>query len=110
MDRLKHLMTEIGFVDIKEVLFKWPINRWPREKRFKELGEWSRLNTDDLLEGLSMALFTRCLGWTPQEVGVFLVDARKDLNNPKIHAYWSMYAPHPRLVFDNMPTNALLAV
>jgi hypothetical protein len=90
-DRLKHLMAEVGFVDVKETPFKWPTNRWPKEKRFKDLGEWSNLNTANLLNGLSMALFTRCLGWTPEEVNVFLVDVRKDLNNPKIHAYWSMY-------------------
>ncbi|RSL46400.1 hypothetical protein CEP54_013863 [Fusarium duplospermum] len=90
IDKLKDMMAEIGFVDIKEVPFKWPINRWPKEKKFKELGEWSKFNTDDLLEGLSMALFTRCLGWTSEEVNVFLVEARKDLNNPRIHAYWSI--------------------
>ncbi|KAH7115544.1 S-adenosyl-L-methionine-dependent methyltransferase [Dactylonectria macrodidyma] len=95
-DRLKHLMAGVGFVDVKETPFKWPTNRWPKEKRFKELGEWSNVNTDDLLEGLSMALFTRCLGWTPEEVSVFLVDVRKDLNNPKIHAYWSIRSVYGR--------------
>lgn len=94
-NRMKHLMTEVGFVDVKETPFKWPSNRWPKEKRFKDLGEWSNLNTADLLDGLSMALFTRCLGWTPEEVNVFLVDVRKDLNSPKIHAYWSMYFLSP---------------
>jgi hypothetical protein len=98
-NRLKHIMTEIGFVDVKETPFKWPSNHWPKEKRFKILGEWSNLNTVNLLNGLSMALFTRCLGWTPEEVNVFLVDVRKDLNNPKIHAYWSMYfLPPPFLL------------
>ncbi|KAH8654712.1 S-adenosyl-L-methionine-dependent methyltransferase [Ilyonectria robusta] len=95
-DRLKHLMAELGFVDVKETPFKWPTNRWPKEKRFKELGEWSNVNTDDLLEGVSMALFTRCLDWTPEEVSVFLVDVRKDLNNPKIHAYWSIRSVYGR--------------
>ncbi|EGU86446.1 hypothetical protein FOXB_03036, partial [Fusarium oxysporum f. sp. conglutinans Fo5176] len=93
-NRLKHIMTEIGFVDVKETPFKWPSNHWPKEKRFKDLGEWSNLNTVNLLNGLSMALFTRCLGWTPEEVNVFLVDVRKDLNNPKIHAYWSICLNH----------------
>lgn len=91
MNRLGKLMTEVGFVEVDEKPFKWPINRWPKEKRFKELGEWSKSNTTDLVEGLTMALFTRVLGWTAEEVQVFLVDVRKDLNNPKIHAYWSMY-------------------
>ncbi|EXK79194.1 hypothetical protein FOQG_16184 [Fusarium oxysporum f. sp. raphani 54005] len=90
-DRLSHLMAEVGFVEVKETPFKWPTNRWLKERKYKELGEWSNLNTSDLLDGLSMALFTRCLGWTPEEVRVFLIDVRRDLNNPKVHAYWSMY-------------------
>lgn len=106
-NRFKPLMAEVGFVDIKEKPFKWPINRWPKDKRFKELGEWSKLNTEGLLEGLSMALFTRCLGWTAEEVSVFLVDVRKDLNDPKIHAYWSMYSPPPHFCFQY--ANTLLA-
>ncbi|KAF9768162.1 hypothetical protein IL306_014570 [Fusarium sp. DS 682] len=91
LNRLGDLMTEVGCVEVEEKQFKWPTNRWPKEKKSKELGEWSNLNTSDLLEGLSMALFTRFLGWTPEEVRVFLIDVRKDLNNPKVHAYWSMY-------------------
>ncbi|KAH7116277.1 S-adenosyl-L-methionine-dependent methyltransferase [Dactylonectria macrodidyma] len=78
-NQLKHLIAEVGFVNIKETPFKWPTNRWPKEKRFKELREWSNMNTDDLLKGLSMALFTR-----------------KDLNNPKIHAYWSIRSVYGR--------------
>ncbi len=42
------------------------------------------------LEGLSMAIFTRALGWTQQETEVFLVDVRKDLKDTRIHAYWQM--------------------
>ncbi|KAH6983724.1 S-adenosyl-L-methionine-dependent methyltransferase [Ilyonectria destructans] len=32
-DRFKYLMAEVGFVDVKETPFKWPTNRWPKEKR-----------------------------------------------------------------------------
>jgi hypothetical protein len=42
------------------------------------------------LEGLSMALFTRILGWTKEETDVFLAGVRKDMKNTKIHAYWNM--------------------
>ena len=37
------------------------------------------------LEGFSMALFTRVLGKSPDEVQVFLMDVRKELRDPKIH-------------------------
>ncbi|RMI95818.1 hypothetical protein BHE90_017393 [Fusarium euwallaceae] len=94
--QLRHIMANVGFIDIEETPFKWPTNRWPKEKRFKELGAWNNVNAQDSLEGLSIALFTRCLGWTPEEVGVFLVDVRKDLNNPGIHAYGSIRSVYGR--------------
>lgn len=42
------------------------------------------------LSGLSMALFTRVLGWTPEELEVFLVDVRKEMKNTKVHVYFLM--------------------
>jgi hypothetical protein len=42
------------------------------------------------LEGLSVALFTRVLGWSKEELDVFLEDVRKDMKNTKYHAHWNM--------------------
>lgn len=43
------------------------------------------------LEGLSVGLFTRVLGWSRESVDVFLAEVRKDLSNTAIHAYWPVY-------------------
>jgi hypothetical protein len=40
--------------------------------------------------GISMALFTRGLGWSVEELEVFLVDVRREMKSTKIHAYWNM--------------------
>lgn len=40
--------------------------------------------------GISLAFFTRGLGWTVEELEVFLVKVRKDMKNSQIHAYWPM--------------------
>lgn len=42
------------------------------------------------LEGLSLALLTRGLGWDKERVLAYLTAVRKDLYDPKIHAYWPM--------------------
>lgn len=42
------------------------------------------------LQGISLALFTRGLGWTAEELEVFLVDVRKDMKNTTIRAYYPM--------------------
>ena len=38
------------------------------------------------LEGFSLVLFTRILGWSPEEVQVMLSKVRKDLEDRSIHA------------------------
>ena len=41
----------------------------------------------DALEPISMALFTRVLGMSAQEVQAILVGRRKDIMNPNLHLY-----------------------
>ena len=43
------------------------------------------------VQGLTLALFTRLLEWTPEQVEVFLVDIRKEFKDRRIHAYWPVY-------------------
>ncbi|KAI8660012.1 hypothetical protein NCS56_01219800 [Fusarium sp. Ph1] len=86
-DQLATIMKQVGFIDVVETRFKWPINRWPKEKKYKELGAWNNQNASQVLESATLAPFTRVLGWSTEEVNLFLVGVRKDLNNPDIHAY-----------------------
>jgi hypothetical protein len=86
----KNYLAAAGFVDIVEVQQKWPTNPWPRDRKFKELGAWACANIAGGLDGLSLAYFTRGLGWSTEETRVFCAHTRKDLQNPKIHAYWPM--------------------
>ena len=41
----------------------------------------------DALEPVRMALFTRILGMSAQEVQAILVEPRKDIMNPNLHLY-----------------------
>ncbi|KAE8443785.1 hypothetical protein EG329_001379 [Mollisiaceae sp. DMI_Dod_QoI] len=91
----KPWMEEIGFVDVEEKLLHFPINTWPRDLHLKKLGLWFQ---HDLLEGLNStrAILTRGLGWSNEEVEVFLVNVRKDINNRKVHAYVVMHVVYGR--------------
>jgi hypothetical protein len=55
-----------------------------------QIGAWQAENFTSGLSGLSMALFTRALGWTAEELEVFLVDVRKSMKDTKIHGYYPM--------------------
>ena len=51
---------------------------------------WNLINMGGNLEGLSLMLFTRGLGWSVEEVLVLVALVRKDLANRQFHAYWPM--------------------
>lgn len=92
----KEQMEAQGFVDVVETIYRWPTNRWPKDKKYKELGMWNHENIVPSLEGITMGLFTRVLGWEKQEVEVFLVDVRKEMKDTKIHAYFPIYVVYGR--------------
>ncbi|KAF4948636.1 hypothetical protein FGADI_9540 [Fusarium gaditjirri] len=83
----KSMMQKAGFVNIVERHFKWPLNAWAKDPYYKEIGAWSFANLDGGLEGLTLALFTRGMKWTREETIVFCAEVRKQLRDPKIHAY-----------------------
>ncbi|KAH7133504.1 S-adenosyl-L-methionine-dependent methyltransferase [Dactylonectria macrodidyma] len=96
--RYKDLLADVGFVNVEEVPHKWPMNAWSQEPKLKELGAWGNVNLVGGAQGLSLALFTRVLGWNVDELEVFLADVRKDLCNKKLHGYWRVnvvYAQKP---------------
>ncbi|PNH59500.1 hypothetical protein VD0002_g8053 [Verticillium dahliae] len=86
----KTLMERVGFEDVVETVYKWPTNRWPRDKHYKEIGTWAFANMDQALEPSTMVPLTRALGWTYEEVLVLVSKARNVLKDPSVHAYWPM--------------------
>ncbi|SPQ22703.1 5c773073-8df8-4bee-afad-dc7142566297 [Thermothielavioides terrestris] len=85
----QHLI-DAGFQNVTKVEFKWPINGWPSDAKYKEVGEWNLVNITQALQALSLMLFTNVLGWSVVEVETLLAQVRKDLKNRATHAYWPM--------------------
>ncbi|KAF4986725.1 hypothetical protein FGRMN_10702 [Fusarium graminum] len=94
--RIKDVLSKVGFEDITEAKFKWPTNSWPKDKKHKQLGLWNNENAKSFLEAVAIAPLTRALGWSREEVIVFLTQVRKELKDPKIHAYWPIISVYGR--------------
>lgn len=77
-----------------------PLGIWPKEKQLKEVGAFNHIQLREGVEGFSLALFTRILGWTADEVQVLLSKVRKDLDNRNIHAQNDMH-----IVWGRKPMN-----
>ncbi|KAK0114266.1 hypothetical protein ONS95_013763 [Cadophora gregata] len=89
-------LQRVGYTDVTVKHFIWPMNRWPKDEKYKELGTWNCENFTAGVSGFSLALYTRVLGWTPEQLEVFLVDVRKEMKDTKIHSYWPIYTIYAR--------------
>ncbi|KAL8409210.1 hypothetical protein RB594_007597 [Gaeumannomyces avenae] len=90
------MMRQAGFVDVVQLPYTWPMNRWPRDQRLKQIGRWNEENFVEGCEAMSMALLTRHLGWTREEVVDFSARVRADIADSRKHAYFPLYVTYGR--------------
>ncbi|KAI9701939.1 MAG: hypothetical protein M1836_001283 [Candelina mexicana] len=90
-NKLKRWYEEAGFVDVQEHVFKLPVNPWPRETHYKDIGRMCELCWSDGIQGFTLAYFSRVLGWSKEEIEVYLVNVRKSLKDRRVHAYHKVY-------------------
>lgn len=84
-------MRDAGFVDIVEKKYNWAIGSWIRLEEQKLQATWWMQNFLDGIHGWSMAIITRGMGWTPEEVEILLEEVRNDVKNYRnVHAYVQM--------------------
>ncbi|CAL3966162.1 unnamed protein product [Diplocarpon coronariae] len=87
----KEQLIAAGFEEVEEVIYKWPMNNWPRDPKLKEIGMWTLEHSASAIPTLSLAIFTRVLGWTLEELNIFLIDVMKETKNTSFHTYWAIY-------------------
>ncbi|KIW30060.1 uncharacterized protein PV07_05837 [Cladophialophora immunda] len=91
VESVRRIMIETGFVDVEETPYIWPMSPWKKDPTLKKIGVWTYHNFTTSLSGISLALFTRGLAWTADELEAFLIDVRKDMRNTRYHAFWPIY-------------------
>jgi hypothetical protein len=85
----KRWMEEAGLKNIMQKTFYWPINPWAKGQYYKQIGHLFRDNLLNGLEGISMKVMGMA-GWQPEEIQVFLVGLRKEIEDSDMHAYLPM--------------------
>jgi hypothetical protein len=61
-DHAKDYITDAGFVDIKETVYKVPIGGWSSDPKSKEIGRWNLLQINQGLEGFALFILSSVLG------------------------------------------------
>jgi hypothetical protein len=96
LSRFKTIMEEVGFENVVERRDRWPFNSWPRDAPYKKLGAFMKVNTEVGCENISMAWFTRVLGWTRAETLNFCLSIRREVQDTRVHAYFPIYIVYGR--------------
>lgn len=86
--RWKGWFEDRGFCNVTQRVFKLPFNPWAADPRLKILGAWEMENLLGGLEAMVSRMFQKGLGWTRDEVTVFLEHLKREITNPGFHGYW----------------------
>lgn len=84
-------MQEAGFEQVQEHILKLPLGPWAKDLRLKHCGWLEMINMVDGVDAMTKMLFTRALGWSPEELEVFLADIRTEARSKHIHSYYHLY-------------------
>ncbi|CVL06217.1 related to methyltransferase [Fusarium mangiferae] len=80
-------MREAGFCDIEERDFKNPVGRWPKDPKYRSGGQFMQAAFEQDAQGTVLHMDTT-LGWTEEEVTVFISHFRREIRSSKIHSYF----------------------
>jgi hypothetical protein len=89
-EKIRAAMEEAGFKDITVLDLKLPIGVWPADPRLQEAGKFGLGAMLQGLQGISLAIFTRYLGWQVEEMEILLAQVRSEWRRRRVHSYWPM--------------------
>jgi len=86
----KKMLEEAGFEAVVETKYRYPHSPWAKDAKLSELGRWTQAGTLQGVEAMSLALFTRVLGWSQEETLLFCTQVRNDLQSTRVHGIWDL--------------------
>lgn len=92
----KDALLATGFEEVVYRLIKIPIGIWAKEESRKEIGVYMRQQLVEGGESISLAVLTRFLGWSKEEVDLLLAGFRRDLRVGRYHGYSNLHVTYGR--------------
>ena len=85
----KRWFEEIGFEDIVERRFFWPLSPWAKGDYYKTVASFFQEDMLRGVEGISLKVLGY-LGWSATEMQDFLAKVKADMRDTSVHAYINM--------------------
>ena len=68
-----------------------PIGPWPKDPQLKEIGGVQYHQELQAVDSYTPGIFSRVLGWTEEEIQVFIAKVKAEIKDPSIHLYFPVY-------------------
>ncbi|KAI7493965.1 hypothetical protein KC357_g856 [Hortaea werneckii] len=81
------ILQEKGFANVNQAATKWPLGPWAKGKKEKKVGELLERDLLGAIEGTSMRLYTKILGWSEEAVRKHAEEVHDDIRARRAHAY-----------------------
>ena len=75
--KFKSMLERVDFVDVKELLTRWPVGDWSNDENEKLIGRMQQKNLEIGLHGMSLSALTKHGGFTTEEAEKWLTRPRK---------------------------------
>ncbi|KAL2004668.1 hypothetical protein VTN00DRAFT_3196 [Thermoascus crustaceus] len=87
LPKWKEKMEKAGFVDVRDVPYKLPVGRWPKDPKLKEIGKYQQAQQIQAVDAYTFALFSRVLNWDEKEIQVLCAHVKNELKSSEYHMY-----------------------
>ncbi|KKA22693.1 hypothetical protein T310_3279 [Rasamsonia emersonii CBS 393.64] len=98
-ETMKERLERLGFVDVRDDIYKVPVGPWSKDRRLKEIGYLTLFHCLEALEAFTLAPFTRVLMWSTEEIRKLMDGVKGELSNGQNHL----------LITQHISANILLA-
>ena len=88
---LGDMLRAAGFVNVTTRIFQIPIGVWPKSKVLKMVGLYWRTILLDGVQPIALGPLTRGLGWSKEEVEVWLVKVRQGYLEGRVHSHMPLH-------------------
>lgn len=87
---LRQYLADAGFVNIQCVVKKVPIGVWAKDKTLRLVGMYQKMAILEIMQALAGRPFD-ALGLDQVQKEMIMMEARKGLDNPRVHRYFNYY-------------------
>ncbi|RPA82277.1 S-adenosyl-L-methionine-dependent methyltransferase [Ascobolus immersus RN42] len=89
--KLAGYLTNIGYTNVTQKVYKSAIGTWPKDPVIKESGRIGMIVASEGVDAYGLALLTRGLGWSIEKAKEFCAKAGEGYKNRKIHTIYPLY-------------------